>query len=111
MRTFVWIGHDGPHGLERRGQHRPAHLGGLEPLAEQGRIRFAGPLLTESGTPRGSVIVFDAPDLAAARALAARDAYAVHGVFERWEVHETTVVFPRPGPTAASSVTRGLRRD
>ena len=95
MATFIWIGHDGPRGAELRKQVRPAHLAGLEPLAAAGRIRFAGPMLGEAGAPKGSVIVLEAPDLASARAIAARDAYATQGVFERWEVFETTVVFPR----------------
>jgi uncharacterized protein len=95
MPTFVWIGRDGPRGAELRPLHRPAHLAGLEPLAQAGRIRFAGPLRTEAGVPVGSVIVFDAPDLAQAREIAARDAYSTQGVFESWEVFETSVVFPR----------------
>jgi len=95
MATFIWIGHDGPRGVELRKQIRPAHLAGLEPLAAEGRIRFAGPILAATGAPLGSLIVLDAPDLASAQAIAARDAYATQGVFERWEVFETTVVFPR----------------
>jgi len=93
--TFIWIGHDGPRGVELRKQHRPAHLAGLESLEAEKRIRFAGPLLGPAGTPVGSLIVFEAPDLASAEAIAARDAYATQGVFERWEVFATTVVFPR----------------
>jgi uncharacterized protein YciI len=95
MATFIWIGHDGPRGAELRPQLRPAHLASLEPLAAAGRIRFAGPMLGDGGAPLGSVIVLDAPDLASAQAIAARDAYATQGVFERWEVFETRVVFPR----------------
>ncbi len=95
MATFVWIGRDGPRSAELRPLHRPAHLAGLEPLAAQGRIRFAGPLRSESGSAVGSLIILDAPDLAEARAIAARDAYATQGVFESWEVFETSVVFPR----------------
>jgi len=93
--TFIWIGHDGPRGVELRQLHRPAHLAGLEPLAAEHRIRFAGPMLGPAGTPVGSLIILEAPDLASAQAIAARDAYATHGVFERWEVFATTVVFPR----------------
>jgi hypothetical protein len=113
VRTFIWIGHDGPRGVALRQQHRPAHLAGLEPLAAQGRVRFAGPLLGPAGAPVGSLIVLDAPDLEAAREIAARDAYATAGVFERWEVFETMVVFPRAGggpaaaPEPGSSITRG----
>ena len=95
MPTYIWIGHDGPRGLELRKQSRPAHLAGLEELAAQGRIRFAGPLLAVGGAPVGSLILLEAPDLESARAIAARDAYATQGVFERWEVFETMVVFPR----------------
>jgi len=93
--TFIWIGRDGPRSAELRPLHRPAHLAGLEPLAQAGRIRFAGPLRTPEGQPVGSVIILDAPDLEQARAIAARDAYATQGVFQSWEVFETTVVFPR----------------
>jgi len=95
MATFIHIGRDGSRGAELRPLHRPAHLAGLEALAAQGRVRFAGPLRDESGQPVGSLIVFDAPDLAQAREIAARDAYATQGVFESWEVYETSIVFPR----------------
>ena len=95
MPTFIWIGRDAPRSAELRAQHRPAHLDGLEPLAQAGRIRFAGPLRNPEGQPVGSVIILEAPDLEQARAIAARDAYATEGVFASWEVFETTVVFPR----------------
>ena len=95
MATFVWIGRDGPRGVELRKLQRPAHLAGLEALAAEGRIRFAGPLLGPAGTPVGSLVILEAPDLESARAIAARDAYATQGVFESWEVYATTVVFPR----------------
>ena len=95
MPLYVFIGHDGPRGAELRKQHRPAHLAGLEPLDAEGRIRHAGPLLDAGGQPVGSLILFEAESLDAARALAARDPYVVEGVFERHEVHETRVVFPR----------------
>ncbi|MBW2445269.1 MAG: hypothetical protein JRG83_05035 [Deltaproteobacteria bacterium] len=39
--------------------------------------------------------VFEASDLAAARAQAAADPYVVEGVFESHEVFETVVVFPK----------------
>jgi uncharacterized protein YciI len=92
---FVLIGHDGPRGLELRKVHRTAHLAGLEPLANAGRIRHAGPMLGDDGAPVGSVVVFEAESLAEAKAIAARDPYVTHGIFARYEVRETTVVFPR----------------
>ena len=95
MPLFAFIGHDGARGAELRKRHRPAHLANLEPLAAAGRVVHAGPLLDEAGQPRGSVIVFEAEDLGAARAFAANDPYVVEGIFERHEVYETRVVFPK----------------
>ena len=93
MPWFILIGHDGPRGRELRTLHRPAHLAGLEPLASAGRIRHAGPLLGDDGAPVGSVVLFEAPSLAEARAIAARDPYVTEGIFARYEVRETTAVF------------------
>lgn len=95
MPLFVMIGRDGPRGAELRKLHRPAHLEGLEGLEQAGKIRHAGPLLDEAGAPVGSLIVFEADDLAAAQAQAARDPYVVEGIFGSHEVLETKVVFPR----------------
>jgi hypothetical protein len=93
MPLFALIGRDGPGAPELRKQHRPAHLGHLRPLARAGRVRFAGPLL-EHGAPVGSLVVFEAPDLAAARRLAASDPYVVHGVFASHELRETRDALP-----------------
>lgn len=95
MPLFVFIGHDGPRAAELRPQQRPAHLAGLEGLEAEGRIVHAGPMLDEAGRPVGSVILFEAPSLDDARATAAADPYVREGVFERHEVRETRVVFPR----------------
>lgn len=95
MPWFAFIGHDGPEGATRRSQHRPAHLAGLEALESDGRIRHAGPLIGDDGMPLGSLILFEAADLDEARAIAARDPYVTEGVFARYEVRQTKVVFPR----------------
>jgi uncharacterized protein len=95
MPWFLLVGNDGPRGAELRKAHRPAHLAGLEPLAAAGRIRHAGPILGDDGAPQGSVVVFEAASLAEARAIAARDPYVTEGIFARYEVRETTPVFPR----------------
>jgi len=97
MALFVLIGRDGARGAELRPRHREAHLDNLRPLADAGRVAFAGPLLDEAGRPCGSLVVFDAPDLESARRFAATDPYAVEGVFERWEVLGARRVFPGPG--------------
>ncbi len=95
MPLFAFIGHDGPRGPELRELHRPAHLEALEALSAEGRVRHAGPLLDEAGNPVGSVIIFEAESLAAARAIADADPYVKEGIFERHSVHETRTVFPR----------------
>jgi uncharacterized protein YciI len=97
MALFVLIGRDGAQGLALRKQHREAHLANLKPLADAGRVAYAGPLLDASEQPCGSVVVFDAPDLEAARGFAATDPYVVHGIFERWEVLGSRQVFPGAG--------------
>ncbi len=94
MPLFVLIGRDGPDGLALRKRHRDAHLANLQPLVDASRVRFAGPIRTEDGSPCGSVVVFEATDLAAARAFAETDPYAINGVFASVEVSETLQIFP-----------------
>ncbi len=95
MPLFALIGRDGEQGLALRKQHREAHLAGMEPLDAAGRIHHAGPLLDATGAPTGSLVVFEAADLAEAQAIAARDPYVTQGIFASYEVFETKVVFPR----------------
>ena len=71
---------------------RTSRTGHLSPRA--GRVRFAGPLRDERGDPRGSVLVFEAPDRGAARAHAAADPYVTAAVFEGFELFETLQVLP-----------------
>jgi uncharacterized protein YciI len=95
---FVLIGRDGARGPQLRPRHREAHLRNLAPLVDAGRLVYAGPLLDAAGAPCGSVVIFDAPDLASAQGFAASDPYVVEGVFERWEVLGTRQVFPEAEP-------------
>jgi hypothetical protein len=95
MATFVYIGHDGERGLELRPAVRDRHLAHIHDLDAQKRIVFAGPLRDEQGSPCGSVVVFEADDLESAREVAERDPYLREGVFERVDVHESLMVFPR----------------
>jgi uncharacterized protein YciI len=94
MPHFAMIGKDGPRGLELRKVHRPAHLAALAPLAEAGRLLFAGPLKDESGRPCGSVVIFEAATLDEAKQFVARDPYVENGVFASVEVVETLRVLP-----------------
>ncbi|MAI25196.1 MAG: hypothetical protein CMN75_04110 [Spirochaeta sp.] len=95
MKTFIYIGRDKEPGTDLRMQIRDQHLAHLSPHNEENRIVFGGPLRDESGNPCGSVIVFHAEDLEAARAIAHADPYLREGVFESVEIFETTVVFPQ----------------
>ena len=94
MPLFVYLGHDGPRGAALRTEHRPQHLAHLEALSRARRIRFAGPLLNDRGDPCGSLIIFEATDLASARALAESDPYMAEGIFESIDVFESKQVFP-----------------
>ena len=98
MPLFVLIGRDGPDGIALRKRHREAHLANLQPLVDAGRVRFAGPIRTADGNPCGSVVVFEAADLAAAQAFAETDPYVVEGIFASLEVRETLQVFPKEAP-------------
>ena len=95
MPLFVLIGRDGPDGIALRGRHRDAHLANLQPLVDAGRVRFAGPIRAADGNPCGSVVVFEATDLAAAQAFVETDPYVAEGVFASVEVRETLQVFPK----------------
>jgi uncharacterized protein YciI len=97
MPLFVLIGRDGPGSAAARKRCRDAHLANLRPLAEAGRVVYAGPLLDGSDQPVGSVIVFDAADRESAQRFATSDPYVVQGVFERWEVLGSRQVFPGAG--------------
>ena len=114
MSIFVLIGRDGAASPELRARVRPDHLAHLEPLSAEGRVCYAGPLLDARGAPVGSVIVFEADDLAAARALAGRDPYVQRGVFASYEIFESKQVFPQRdtgsprSPAGASDQARDL---
>ncbi len=77
---------------ERRAKARPAHLAGLKPLLDAGRVRLGGAILdAPEGAMIGSIMAVTAPDEAAARALVAQDPYMQEGVWQsvsvqRWRI-------------------------
>lgn len=97
MGLFVLIGRDGARGAQLRKRHRDAHLANLRPLVDAGRVVYAGPLLDGAEQPCGSVIVFEAESLDAARRIASSDPYVVHDVFASHEVFGSRQVFPGTG--------------
>lgn len=87
---------DRPDGAALRQATRPDHLRYIDPLRVQGRLRFAGPLLREDVevTARGSLIIADFDDRAAAEDWAAGDPYAQVGLFAEVEIIPLRQVLP-----------------
>jgi len=79
---FVVTAFDKENSLDLRMGTREAHLAYLN---EVGVVLIAGPLLTEDETPkpRGSVLIIEVADRAAAEAFAANDPYAKAGLFDK----------------------------
>ena len=79
---FALICTDKPNSLELRLATRPAHLAYLETVTVKG----AGSFLDSAGNPNGSLVVIEAKDKADAEAIAARDPYAIAGLFASVEI-------------------------
>ena len=75
---------------------RPAHLDHLNKLNADGTLKMAGPFLDDDGKPNGSLVIVEAEDMAAARALAEADPYYQAGLFEKVEVKPYNWVFNKP---------------
>jgi hypothetical protein len=84
MPHFVLVCVDKPGALALRMATRQAHF---DWLAEHpGVVRLGGPFLSEAGEMAGSLIIFEAADIAAARAFADADPYAKAGLFASIEL-------------------------
>ncbi|MDO5632456.1 MAG: YciI family protein [Paracoccus sp. (in: a-proteobacteria)] len=84
MPLFAVICRDNPDMLQTRLDTRDAHLAFLRGSEV---LRMAGPLI-EDGEMRGSLLVIETDDLAAATAWAADDPYKAAGLFASAEVIE-----------------------
>ena len=93
---FAMICKDKPGALQVRLDTRPDHVAFLEALIAEGRLAFAGPFLDADGKPNGTLAVVEAPDMAAAKALAATDPYARAGLFDSVEIRAWNWVFKKP---------------
>ncbi|MDX1485309.1 MAG: YciI family protein [Alphaproteobacteria bacterium] len=90
---FVIINHDKPDSVELRMKTREVHLEYLRGVGDA--LLTAGPILTDDGeTPIGSVLIFEADSLEAAKAFAAGDPYAEAGLFVSSQVMPWRKVFP-----------------
>lgn len=94
---FAFLCTDKPGHLNVRMDTRPAHLDHLNKLNAEGTLKMAGPFLDDEGKPSGSLVIVEAEDMAAARALAEADPYYQAGLFEKVEVKPYNWVFNKPG--------------
>lgn len=65
--------------LQTRKDNRDAHLAYI---ADTGVVAQAGPLLDSDGQMAGSLVILDVADMQAAESWAAKDPYALAGLFE-----------------------------
>ena len=81
---FALICTDKPNSVDLRMSVRPDHLTYLESLGAA--LKAAGPFTTEEGAPTGSLVIIEAADRAAAKAMAENDPYARAGLFASVEI-------------------------
>ena len=80
---FVIVAVDNENSLALRMATREAHF---EYARETGVVRLGGPFLDSKGDMAGSLIIFEAADLEAARKWQANDPYAKAGLFATVEL-------------------------
>jgi uncharacterized protein YciI len=89
---FILIAHDKAGGLPLRMSTRPAHLAYCE--REIGsKLLYAGPMLDDAGNPAGSVMIVETADEAEAKAVFAKDPYALAGLFGQTSLTGFKTVF------------------
>ncbi len=82
---FVAVCSDKPGMLDTRVSNRPTHVAWMESTG--GGVKLAGPFLDDAGqNPIGSMLIVEADDLAAAKAMLAEDPYAKLGIFASVDV-------------------------
>jgi hypothetical protein len=91
---FAVIATDKPNSLELRKATREAHFAYAE---ASGVIKLGGPFLDGNGDMAGSLIIFEAADLDAAKAWHASDPYVKAGLFAHSEVRPWKPTFNPAG--------------
>jgi len=84
LALFVITCIDKPNMLELRKATRDTHIAYIKGFADS--ILIAGPFLDDAGEMCGSLLIFEAPDKAAAQAFSDGDPYAQAGVFASVEI-------------------------
>ena len=97
---YAFICQDTPNSLEKRKQHRPAHLERLTALNDQGRLLIAGPFPAidneepgEAGFT-GSLVVAEFASKEEAQTWANAEPYLSGGVYESVTIKPYKAVFP-----------------
>ena len=91
---FVVVAIDKPDSLALRMATREAHF---QYARATGVIRLGGPFLDAKGDMEGSLIIFEAEDLSAAKAWHAQDPYVKAGLFAHSEVRAWKSTFNELG--------------
>ena len=94
---FALICTDKPQSLELRMSVRPDHLKYLESLGTA--LKAAGPFTSDEGQPTGSLVIIEAADRAAAKAMADNDPYARAGLFVSVEIKPWKWLIKNPEAT------------
>jgi uncharacterized protein len=81
---FALICTDKPGSLDLRMQMRPAHLSFLDKLGPN--LKAAGPFMGDDDKPTGSLVIISADNKIEAQAIAAKDPYAIAGLFASVEI-------------------------
>jgi uncharacterized protein len=80
---FVLTAIDKSNALELRKANRDAHFAFVK---ETGVVRLGGPFLDAKGDMAGSMIIFEATDMDAAKAWHAKDPYVKAGLFQSSDI-------------------------
>jgi uncharacterized protein len=76
---YAFICTDKPNSLTVRQQFRPDHVKHVQGLGAA--LKFAGPFLSDDGSPIGSLLVIEAADRKSAQEIASNDPYNKAGLF------------------------------
>ena len=91
---FALICTDKPGHLQTRIDTRPAHVDWLNSLGSD--MKAAGPFLGQDGKPSGSLVIIAADDHESAKALAAKDPYALAGLFQSVDIRPWNWIIKNP---------------
>ena len=88
--NYLVIARDHANALERRMEHREAHLSGITKLKEEGKVLYAV-AIKEDGNMVGSVMVFDFDTKEEFETWKANEPYITGNVWNEIEVKECAV--------------------